>query len=113
MILLFNIENYAVLGDNEWYFFTPRDRKYPNGDRPNRAAGTGYWKATGADKPIMDNNITVGFRKALVFHQGKPPNGNKTNWIMHEFRVNESPRPKADASDMKVTLYYFLNSIMS
>ncbi|XP_060216441.1 NAC domain-containing protein 72-like [Lycium barbarum] len=95
-------ENYSMLGEREWYFFTPRDRKYPNGDRPNRAAGTGYWKATGADKPIKHNNVKVGFRKALVFYEGKPPKGDKTNWIMHEFRVNESRRLKTHASDMRL-----------
>ncbi|KAK4708985.1 hypothetical protein R3W88_029910 [Solanum pinnatisectum] len=95
-------ENYSILGEKEWYFFTPRARKYPNGERPNRAAGTGYWKATGADKPIIHKNVKVGFRKALVFYEGKPPKGNKTNWIMHEFRVDESRTIKTHASDMRL-----------
>lgn len=69
-------------GEKEWYFFSPRDRKYPKGSRPNRAAGSGYWKATGADKPIG----TMGIKKSLVFYAGKPPGGVKTNWIMHEYR---------------------------
>ncbi|XP_042478747.1 protein ATAF2-like [Macadamia integrifolia] len=76
--------------ENQWYFFTPRDRKYKNGARPNRAAGIGYWKATGADKKIESNDQVVGFRKALVFYVGKAPNGDKSDWIMHEFRVIES-----------------------
>ncbi|GAU20274.1 hypothetical protein TSUD_337550 [Trifolium subterraneum] len=29
----------SLFGEEEWYFFTPRDRKYPKGLRPNRAAG--------------------------------------------------------------------------
>ncbi|TVU37200.1 hypothetical protein EJB05_10503 [Eragrostis curvula] len=79
----------AVYGDGEWYFFSPRDRKYPNGIRPNRAAGSGYWKATGTDKPIHDGATgeSVGVKKALVFYQGRPPKGTKTNWIMHEYRL--------------------------
>ncbi|XP_051181363.1 NAC domain-containing protein 58 [Lolium perenne] len=79
----------ATYGDREWYFFTPRDRKYPNGVRPNRAAGSGYWKATGTDKPIRSSatNESVGVKKALVFYKGRPPKGIKTNWIMHEYRL--------------------------
>ncbi|KAH7520546.1 hypothetical protein FEM48_Zijuj08G0155400 [Ziziphus jujuba var. spinosa] len=76
----------ALYGEKEWYFFSPRDRKYPNGSRPNRAAGTGYWKATGADKPIGKPR-TLGIKKALVFYAGKAPRGIKTNWIMHEYRL--------------------------
>lgn len=78
-----------MFGQKEWYFFTPRDRKYPNGSRPNRAAGTGYWKATGADKPIRPNGSSrhAGIKKALVFYAGKAPKGVKTNWIMHEYRL--------------------------
>ncbi|RWW32675.1 hypothetical protein GW17_00002643 [Ensete ventricosum] len=76
----------AAYGDREWYFFSPRDRKYPNGFRPNRAAASGYWKATGTDKPIYAThaNESVGVKKALVFYRGRPPKGVKTNWIMHD-----------------------------
>ncbi|KAI3965843.1 hypothetical protein MKX01_010800 [Papaver californicum] len=83
----------ALFGTKEWYFFTPRDRKYPNGIRPNRAAGSGYWKATGADKPIkpLGHFTSVGVKKALVFYSGKAPKGIKTNWIMHEYRLAEEP----------------------
>ncbi|KAL6228063.1 hypothetical protein ACLB2K_002017 [Fragaria x ananassa] len=76
----------ALYGEKEWYFFSPRDRKYPNGSRPNRAAGTGYWKATGADKHIGKPKA-LGIKKALVFYAGKAPKGVKTNWIMHEYRL--------------------------
>ncbi|MCO5582401.1 hypothetical protein L7F22_036295 [Adiantum nelumboides] len=81
----------ALFGEKEWYFFSPRDRKYPNGSRPNRAAGSGYWKATGTDKPIVvRNGNKVGVKKALVFYKGRPPKGDKTNWIMHEYRLADS-----------------------
>ncbi|XP_050226961.1 NAC transcription factor 25 isoform X2 [Mercurialis annua] len=82
----------ATFGEQEWYFFSPRDRKYPNGARPNRAATSGYWKATGTDKPILTSHggQKVGVKKALVFYGGKPPKGIKTNWIMHEYRLIEN-----------------------
>ena len=86
----------ASYGEKEWYFFSPRERKYPNGSRPNRAAGSGYWKATGADKPVGAPK-PVAIKKALVFYSGKAPRGHKTNWIMHEYRladVDRSPRRK-------------------
>ncbi|OEL27988.1 NAC domain-containing protein 48 [Dichanthelium oligosanthes] len=81
----------ALYGEKEWYFFSPRDRKYPNGSRPNRAAGTGYWKATGADKPVGTPK-PLAIKKALVFYAGKAPKGDKTNWIMHEYRLADVDR---------------------
>uniref|UniRef100_A0A803Q3Z3 NAC domain-containing protein n=1 Tax=Cannabis sativa TaxID=3483 RepID=A0A803Q3Z3_CANSA len=89
----------ALFGEKEWYFFSPRDRKYPNGARPNRAAASGYWKATGTDKTIISSSLcssssyhqNIGVKKALVFYKGRPPKGVKTNWIMHEYRLAESP----------------------
>lgn len=82
----------ANFGEKEWYFFSPRDRKYPNGSRPNRAAGSGYWKATGTDKIITAQGRKVGIKKALVFYIGKAPKGTKTSWIMHEYRLSLPPR---------------------
>ncbi|XP_010535117.1 PREDICTED: NAC domain-containing protein 19-like isoform X2 [Tarenaya hassleriana] len=82
----------AIFGEKEWYFFSPRDRKYPNGSRPNRVAGSGYWKATGTDKIISTEGRRVGIKKSLVFYVGKAPKGTKTNWIMHEYRLVEPSR---------------------
>lgn len=87
----------AAFGEKEWYFFSPRDRKYPNGARPNRAAASGYWKATGTDKIILATSVgahqaNIGVKKALVFYKGRPPKGVKTNWIMHEYRLAENPK---------------------
>ncbi|CAN8273685.1 unnamed protein product [Cochlearia groenlandica] len=87
-----DLPNKALFGEKEWYFFSPRDRKYPNGSRPNRVAGSGYWKATGTDKIIMSEGRRVGIKKALVFYAGKAPKGTKTNWIMHEYRLIEHSR---------------------
>ncbi|CAI0428198.1 unnamed protein product [Linum tenue] len=91
----------ALYGEKEWYFFSPRDRKYPNGSRPNRAAGTGYWKATGADKPIGKPK-TLGIKKALVFYAGKAPRGVKTNWIMHEYRLANVDRSAGKKSGLRL-----------
>lgn len=100
----------AIFGEQEWYFFSPRDRKYPNGARPNRAAVSGYWKATGTDKPVVTAGGTqkVGVKKALVFYGGKPPKGIKTNWIMHEYRLTDNKPnlrpPGCDISDKNGSL---------
>ncbi|CAK8571758.1 unnamed protein product [Lathyrus sativus] len=89
----------AKLNATEWYFFSFRDRKYSTGFRTNRATTCGYWKATGKDRTVYDpiTREVVGMRKTLVFYRNRAPNGIKTGWIMHEFRL-ETPHmpPKED-----------------
>ncbi|KAK9104084.1 hypothetical protein Scep_020928 [Stephania cephalantha] len=76
-------------GEQERYFFSTREVKYCNGNRSNRASGSGYWKATGVDKQIVGtrSNQVVGVKKTLVFYRGKSPKGSRTDWIMHEYRL--------------------------
>lgn len=101
---------YPALGDKIWYFFSPKYRKYLNGYQPNRAAGDGYWKATGANKPVDHKDQVVGLKKALIYYEGKlgHENSKKTNWIMQEFLVEGPPRIKKNQNDMKVLTTKFL-----
>ncbi|KAL0560580.1 hypothetical protein IC582_000989 [Cucumis melo] len=82
----------------EWYFFSHKDRKYPTGSRTNRATSAGFWKATGRDKAVLSKNRVIGMRKTLVFYKGRAPNGRKTDWIMHEYRLQTSELAPIQAS---------------
>ncbi|XP_044476748.1 NAC domain-containing protein 12-like [Mangifera indica] len=75
---------------NDWYFFSHKDKKYPTGTRTNRATAAGFWKATGRDKIIYSCLRRIGLRKTLVFYKGRAPHGQKSDWIMHEYRLDES-----------------------
>nr|XP_023876552.1 NAC domain-containing protein 7-like [Quercus suber]POE81053.1 nac domain-containing protein 7 [Quercus suber] len=83
---------------NEWYFFSHKDKKYPTGTRTNRATKAGFWKATGRDKAIYARHSLIGMRKTLVFYKGRAPNGQKSDWIMHEYRLetNENGTPQEE-----------------
>ncbi|KAL2534751.1 NAC domain-containing protein [Abeliophyllum distichum] len=66
----------------------------------------------GADNIVKRNGENVGCRKSLVFYEGKPSNGAKTSWIMHEYTVNNPPiLQKSSSDDMRVNLSIYTSSL--
>ncbi|OMP02820.1 No apical meristem (NAM) protein [Corchorus olitorius] len=84
---------------NDWYFFSHKDKKYPTGTRTNRATAAGFWKATGRDKIIYSGFRRIGLRKTLVFYKGRAPHGQKSDWIMHEYRLDDNTSHDSNASN--------------
>ncbi|KAF8395415.1 hypothetical protein HHK36_019361 [Tetracentron sinense] len=76
-------------GDPEqWFFFTPLQKREARGGRPNRTTASGYWKATGSPGYVYSSgNRVIGTKKTMVFYKGKAPSGRKTKWKMNEYRA--------------------------
>uniref|UniRef100_A0A0E0ETN7 NAC domain-containing protein n=1 Tax=Oryza meridionalis TaxID=40149 RepID=A0A0E0ETN7_9ORYZ len=81
-------------GDGEAYFFSFRQLAAASGGGGwrRRRAGSGYWKATGAEKPVFLRGFgcgggqhLVGVKTTLLFLRAKPP--SRTRWVMHEYRL--------------------------
>ncbi|GLT54983.1 hypothetical protein SLA2020_281410 [Shorea laevis] len=93
----------------EWYFFCKRGRKYRNSIRPNRVTGSGFWKATGIDKPVYSmrdqeghDHECIGLKKTLVYYRGSAGKGIKTDWMMHEFRLPAVPNLANTAQEAEI-----------
>ncbi|KAG7568208.1 Leucine-rich repeat [Arabidopsis thaliana x Arabidopsis arenosa] len=85
-------EESKLKSENEWFYFCARGRKYPHGSQSRRATKLGYWKATGKERTVKSGNQVVGTKRTLVFHIGRAPRGERTEWIMHEYCIHGAPQ---------------------
>ncbi|KAL6655316.1 hypothetical protein ACP70R_006142 [Stipagrostis hirtigluma subsp. patula] len=94
-------------GDRQWFFFSRLDRKYPNGSRASRTTADGYWKATGKDRLVSGGRggRAVGNKKTLVYHHGRAPHGERTDWVMHEYTILPDALPPAAIGRDTYALY--------
>lgn len=84
------------IGDEQWFFFSPRQEREANGGRPNRITPSGYWKATGIPGYVFSSdNRTIGLKRTMVFYQGKAPTGTKTKWKVNEYKAIEEATTSA------------------
>ncbi|KAF8656361.1 hypothetical protein HU200_060743 [Digitaria exilis] len=100
--------------DDDWFFLSPRSRRYPGGDRPTRrtADNRGRWKpSTGQSKPGknaaaghskgrkgLGKNLSVGAvdftENTLAYYLGEPKDETKTKWLMQELTVPEPEKER-------------------
>lgn len=99
-------------GDLEWYFFCPKSKKYTSGSRINRTTEKGFWKATGKDRKVIHENRTVATIKTLIFHEGHAGKGKRTDWVMHEYRMEDEELAKKGIVQVLLCIlflcFYFL-----
>ncbi|XP_024977299.1 NAC domain-containing protein 17-like isoform X3 [Cynara cardunculus var. scolymus] len=65
----------------------------------------GYWKATGKDRIIKRRSCSVGIKKTLVYYQGRAPSGQRTDWVMHEYTVDEEELKRCPFAQEHYVLY--------
>ncbi|CAM0873533.1 unnamed protein product [Alopecurus aequalis] len=115
-----NAEEFRDCGEERWYFFTKRFRKYKKGSRPNRSTpDIGFWKATGPQRKIYTRKKEkrlVGRVRTLVYYNApketdQVPKGTgkadkkkaqaegKTSWTMYEY---ENLTSEAEAADPNI-----------
>ncbi|KAK9279219.1 hypothetical protein L1049_012897 [Liquidambar formosana] len=99
----------VIPSENEWFFFSPRGRKYPNGSQSKRATEFGYWKATGKERNVKSGPNLIGTKRTLVFHLGRAPKGERTEWIMHEYCMDGKSQDSLVVCRLKKNSEFRLN----
>ncbi|XP_037483062.1 protein ATAF2-like [Triticum dicoccoides] len=75
---------------NIWYLNQSDDQQpYGNGESDIRKAKGGYWKCIDVLR-IPTSKSTAGVKFSLEFYEGEAPSGKRTQWLMHEYLVEQN-----------------------
>lgn len=73
-----------------WYLNRSDDQQpFGNGESAIRKAKGGYWKCIDVLR-IPTGRSTAGVKFSLEFYEGEAPDGKRTQWLMHEYQVEQN-----------------------
>ena len=55
----------------------------------------------------------VGMKKTLVYYRGRAPHGGRTDWVMHEYRLDERECENATGLQVQTILSFHLLPILT
>ncbi|XP_031129979.1 NAC domain-containing protein 104-like [Ipomoea triloba] len=79
-----DLDGKAMAEGRKWYFYSRRTSR--------RMTENGFWKPLGVEEPIFSSSGAgqkVGMKKYYAFYVGEPPEGDKTDWVMQEYRLSD------------------------
>ena len=97
--------------DLQWYFFCPKVRKYPKGNRENRVTPQGRWKPSGKDRSIFSGKRLAGTRKCLIYYDRRSKKEERTDWVMHEFRLTDEESQRFKTNQVAFVYFLLLGSV--
>lgn len=97
------VAEYTKGNSTDWFFISKMNMMGKSETRHKRDGNDGYWHQTVASIKIDAGEGLIGKKTSLTYFLGKRPHGIKTNWLMHEYWISQSP---TGGDDVKVCMRF-------
>ncbi|XP_019184369.1 PREDICTED: NAC domain-containing protein 37-like [Ipomoea nil] len=98
-------ESGVHVGERKRFFFCRRDMimKYATGQIQ------GFWESTGEDREIFKGKALIGMKETMIFYRGRAPSAERTNWVMHEYRLEDDNLPQNAKNEWVIREFFLEN----